>query len=140
MTISLEEHVAQAICCPNGCDAKGRLYDPIGGSVPTCHASGFADSARAAIATMREHEGAARELFRVTGKASGSTTTFFESPGAVESGAQRTRRLRIVSRFRAWVTVTHRLGAVLGETGRTQQRERPRTSPTPSRRARAKER
>src|ERR1700688_2853666 len=32
-------------------------------------------------------------------------------------GAQRMRRLRIVSRLGAWVTVTHQLRAVLGETG-----------------------
>jgi hypothetical protein len=95
-------------------------------------------TAPAAIATMREREGLRENYSGSLERHQDRQRPSSKALAPSSQGAQRTRRLRIASRFGAWVTVTHRLRAVLGETGRTQQqRERLRTSPTPSRRGKA---
>lgn len=49
------DRVANAICCPNGCENAGRKYDPAAGKVSICQAHTYEPSARAAIEAMREY-------------------------------------------------------------------------------------
>ena len=46
--------VARAICCRNGCDAAGMVYDPCRGGVSICQSHTYRDDAKAAILATLE--------------------------------------------------------------------------------------
>ena len=49
----IEEAVARAICCPNGCDVASSTRDDIAGKVAICQAHTWDQTARAAIAAHK---------------------------------------------------------------------------------------